>query len=400
MPATSTDCQIVILGAGPYGLSSTAYLRAARCEVRVFGQPMSFWQDQMPRGMCLRSSWDASHIADPRGELTLDVFCREMGISIPSPIPLEDFVAYGRWVQRKAVPDLDQRQIRTIEPRDKGFTITLSDGETLTSKRVVVAAGIHSFAARPAEFDRIPPSLASHTSEHKDLSAFAGKSVVVIGAGQSALESAALLKESGAEVEVVCRRDHLWWVGLHPNLHTLGFVSKLLYSKRDVGPAGISRLVAAPHVFRRFPRWFQSRTAYRAIRPAVAGWLKSRIADVSVTYSRHVVAAEVSGDRVRLKLSDGTDRLVDHVLLATGYRPDVTRYPFFSPSLIRNLRTVNGYPILKRGLESSIPGMHIVGKPAAWSFGPVVGFVSGTEFASTELVRSMGRSNGNGHLEV
>jgi cation diffusion facilitator CzcD-associated flavoprotein CzcO len=360
---------------------------------------MSFWHDQMPKGMCLRSNWGASHIADPRGDLTLDAYCHETGKAISRPIPLEDFVAYGRWVQRKAVPDLDPRQIRAIESGDKGFTITLSDGQTLTSERVVVAAGIHSFAARPAEYDRIPPSLASHTSEHNDLNKFAGKSVVVIGAGQSALESAAILKEAGAEVEVICRREGLLWVGLHPRLHHLGFVSKMLYSKRDVGPAGISRLVAAPHLFKLFPRWFQSRSSYRAIRPAVAGWLKSRIADVSVTFSRYVVSAEVSGDRLRLKLNDGTDRLVDHVLLATGYRPDVTRYPFFTPSLIRNLKTVNGFPILKPGLESSIPGLHIVGKPAAWSFGPIVGFVSGTEFASTELVRSICHSNGNRHRE-
>ena len=63
-------------------------------------------------------------------------------------------------------------------------------------------------------------------------------------------------------------------MGLHPKLHHLGMISKMLYSKRDVGPAGISRLVAMPNLFRRFPRGFQDRTAYRAIRPAGASWLK------------------------------------------------------------------------------------------------------------------------------
>src|SRR5208337_4854531 len=104
--------------------------------------------------------------------------------------------------------------------------------------------------------------------------------VVVIGAGQSALESAALLKEADIQVDVIARTEKLNWVGLHPRLHHLGAISKALYSKRDVGPAGISRLVAMPHLFRRFPRGFQERTAYRAIRPAGAGWLQPRIADV------------------------------------------------------------------------------------------------------------------------
>ncbi len=245
------------------------------------------------------------------------------------------------------------------------------------------------------EFAAIPSALASHTSEHKDLGKFKGQRVVVIGAGQSALESAALFKELGIPVEVIARTNHLNWVGLHARLHHLGLISKMMYSKRDVGPAGISRLVAMPHLFRRFPRVFQDRTAYRAIRPAGAGWLQPRIAGIPITLGRKVVSAAVAGSQLRLKLDDGSERLVDHALLATGFRVDVSRYPFLSPSLSKQVKTVNGYPVLKRGLESSIPGLHFVGKPAAWSFGPLLGFVSGAEFASTELVRSITRRNGS-----
>jgi len=350
----------------------------------------------MPKGMCLRSNWNASHIADPRGELTLDAYCRENQIQIGKPIPLDQFVGYGRWFQQKAVPDLDTRSIRTVEPGNGGFKIKLEDGETFSTKRVVVAAGIQPFASRPPQFDRIPRTLVSHSNEHEDLSTFAGKSVAVIGGGQSASESAALLKESGAEVEVICRRKDLHWVGLHPRLHRLGLLSKMLYSPRDVGPAGISRLVAAPHMFRLLPRSVQDRMAYRAIRPAVAGWLKNRISEVPITLGRRVVSAEICGNRVHLKLDDGTERFVDHVLLATGYQVDVKRYGFLAPTLLEQIRTVNGFPVLGRGLESSVAGLHFLGKPGAWSFGPIVGFVSGTTFASPELARAISRSNGNG----
>jgi hypothetical protein len=150
-----------------------------------------------------------------------------------------------------------------------------------------------------------------------------------------------------------------------------------------------------PHLFRRFPRVFQDRTAYRAIRPAGAGWLAPRIAEIPITLSRKVVSATVAGSQLRLRLDDGSERLVDHALLATGFRVDVSRYPFLSPSLSKQLKTTNGYPVLKRGLESSVPGLHFVGKPAAWSFGPLLGFVSGAEFASSELVRSITRKNGS-----
>jgi hypothetical protein len=353
---------------------------------------MSFWQNRMPAGMFLRSNAPASVIADPGDKLTLEAFCRQNGNHLSRPVPLDRFVDYGHWYQRQAVPDLDRRQVTSIDLDLRGFRVGLADGERFISRRVVVAAGINTFASRPAEFEGVPTELASHSSQQNDLRRFRGQRVVVIGAGQSALESAALFKEAGVEAEVIARQRALNWVGLHPRLHHLGVISRLLYSDRDVGPAGLSRLVAMPHLFRKFPRAFQDRTAYRAIRPAGAGWLQPRLVGVPITLGCQVVSATASGGKLRLTLDDGTDRLVDHALLATGFRVDVRRYEFLSPAIMQRLETANGYPVLKAGLESSIPGLHFVGKPAAWSFGPLLGFVSGTEFASNELVRSVAGS--------
>lgn len=381
-------CNVAVVGAGPYGLSLAAHLRSKAVEFRLFGEPMAFWE-KMPSGMCLRSNWRASHIADPNRSLTLDAYCHENGNHISRPIPLERFVAYGRWFQRKVVPNVENRRIEKVDSSDGGFNVRLDDGEAFCCSRIVIATGINNFTTRPEVFRKVPPELASHSGEHRDLRKFKGQHLIVIGAGQSALESAALLQEAGAEVEVIARRDDLNWVGLHPKLHHLGFISKLLYSDRDVGPAGISRLVAMPHVFRRFPRGFQDRTAYRAIRPAVAGWLKPRLTNTRITFGRSIVSAIAKESQIELKLSDNTVRSADHVLLATGYRVDVSRYPFLSESILRQLKTHAGYPVLKSGMESSIPGLHFIGKPAAWSFGPILGFVSGAEFASKELLRSI-----------
>jgi hypothetical protein len=386
------DCQVSIIGAGPYGLSAAAYLRAAGVETRVFGEPMSFWERQMPAGMFLRSHPAASDIADPKLNLTLDAYCRQNGNHLPKPVPLDRFVNYGHWFQRQVVPDLEQRQITNVDLDPRGFRVGLADGEQFISRRVVVAAGISTFASRPAEFDGLPAELASHSSQQSDLRKFKGKRVVVIGAGQSALESAVLFKEAGIEVEVIARQKVLNWVGLHPKLHHLGVISWMLYSDRDVGPAVLSRLVAMPHLFRKFPRGFQDRSSYRAIRPAGAGWLQPRLEGVPITLGRKVISATAAGSQLRLKLDDGTDRLIDHALLATGFRVDVRRHQFLAPAIVQRLEIVNGYPVLKPGLECSIPGLHFVGKPAAWSFGPLLGFVSGTEFASNELVRSVSRT--------
>jgi hypothetical protein len=284
--------------------------------------------------------------------------------------------------------------VSSIEADARGFKLTLADGEVFISRRVVVATGIGMFTRRPAEFAAIPQELISHSSDHRDLSFFKGRRVVVIGGGQSALESAALLHERGADVEVIVRQPALNWVGLHSWLHHLGPISRMLYSTRDVGPAGISRLVSAPHLFRVFPRGFQDKAAYRAIRPAGSAWLRPRLTDIPLTLGHKIVSATATGSQLRLSLDDGSNRLVDHALLATGFKVDMSRYEFLPQQLLVKLRTVEGYPVLKRGLESSIPGLHFLGKPAAWSFGPLLSFVSGTEFASTELVRSITAQRG------
>jgi cation diffusion facilitator CzcD-associated flavoprotein CzcO len=393
-----TKLDVTILGAGPYGLSAGAHLRQVKgLEVRVFGEPMSFWDRNMPLGMILRSAWTATTIADPHDSLTLDAYQAASGNHLPAHVPLDRFIQYGQWYQRQVVPDLDLRKISRIESDPKGFRLTLADGETLSSHRVVIAAGIGSFARRPREFANLPSSLVSHASEHRDLRRFAGQRVLVIGSGQSALESAALLHEGGAEVEIIARSQKIHWLQgwasttLHFRLGS--FTKRLLYAPTDVGPAVLSQLMARPDLLRTLPRALQNKLWKRSVRPAGARWLVSRLRDVPIRLGRSVRSAALIGERVQIRLDDGNERTVDHVLLGTGYRVDISKYEFLDPQLAQSIRRVNGYPLLQNGLETSVPGLHILGAPAAWSFGPLMQFVSGTHYASRSLTRCIA---GNG----
>jgi FAD-dependent urate hydroxylase len=343
----------------------------------------------MPKWMLLRSPLAGSHLSDPQGALTLEAYHAASGNEITAPLPLCRFIDYGRWFQSQAVPDTDRRKIERIEKNGNGFQLTVEDGEVWQARRVIIAAGIEPFASKPEEFKHVPRELASHSCDHCDLGRFAEKRVVVIGAGQSALESAALLHEAGADVEVLVRAPFVRWLWRHKWFHTFKPVARMLYAPADVGQAGLSQLVARPHLFRRIPRSVQDRWGKRAIRPAGAAWLNPRCQPIRITTSRVVTSAVPQGDKLFLTLNDGTERSVDHALLATGFRVDIAHYPFLSKPLLKSIETINGHPKLKNGFESSVPGLHFLGAPAAWSFGPLMRFVAGADFASRNLTRGI-----------
>jgi cation diffusion facilitator CzcD-associated flavoprotein CzcO len=379
----SAAAEVAVVGAGPYGLSAAAHLRAAGRDVHVFGEPMGFWKKQMPAGMLLRSQWEASHIGDPADELTLDHYQDALGRRLAVPVTLPDFVAYGEWFGEQAGIDADRRRVEEISADNGGFRLRLAGGDALAARRVVVATGLAEFPWRPPELSSLPPELISHSADHDDLSPFAGKSVAVVGAGQSALESAALLHEAGAQVEVIARVGQITWLvpGDFVTKHKL--VQKALYPPSDVGPPGLNWIVAIPPMFRALPRNLQAKVATRVLRPAGAGWLVPRLQDVQLSTGRRIVEARADDGHVQLKLDDGSSRTADHLLLATGYRVDIGKLTILSEELRRTLG--DGPLVLGRGFESRVPGLHFMGAAAAYSYGPIMRFVAGTRYSGREL---------------
>lgn len=386
-----SDLDVAVVGAGPYGLSAGVHLQSAGVGVRVFGEPMEFWAHKMPAGMLLRSPRVASNLSDPGNRYTLDRFEHENSVQPRAPLPLETFVDYGRWFRRHLGENHDSRLVRSVERSGSHFRVRLQDGEDLTARSVVVAAGIGNFRKLPAVLDGLDPKYASHCYQGVDLRRLAGKSVAVIGAGQSALECAALLHEAGAQVEVLARQSTLKWIGVHKWLHQMGPLSNMLYSKHDVGPIAVSRLVAYPNVVSHVPLKLRDKIRVRAVRPAGSRWLPDRLSKVKIFTSVSLQRVSVIQNRLQLVLDDGSDRIVDHVLCGTGYRVDVSRYAFLSPEILGSLTQFDGYPRLMRGFSTSVPGLHFIGAPAARTFGPLLYFVAGTEFASKELTAELKR---------
>ncbi|MFI6495133.1 FAD-dependent oxidoreductase [Streptomyces sp. NPDC050564] len=402
--AGSAGLPIVVVGAGPYGLSVAAHLRAAGAAVRIFGEVMGSWRHAMATGMFLKSTPAATDLSAPEPGGRLADFRRVHGqgeLTELTPIPCDVFVRYGQWFQKRYVGEVDPARVVAVDQATSGagLVVRLDDGQECAAAAVVVATGLNGLAHIPKELLRLAPegpgpdALVSHTSQHTDLSAYAGRRVAVIGGGQSALESAALLHEAGAEVEVLVRDRRVLW-GMTPDL-VRPWAQRLAKPASPLGTGWILAAVCkAPGAVRRLPASARLLLFRRALGPSGGWWLRDRVEGiVPVRNSRrvaHAVATSQGAVRLEVTGTDGTSPetlTVDHVLTATGYRLDLDAVPFLSPALRRVLACVQGSkaPHLTGTFESSIPGLYFTGSLAAPMFGPMMRFVAGTEFAATRI---------------
>ena len=193
--------ELLVIGAGPYGLAVAAEARRRGLSVTVVGEPMRFWRRNMPDGMLLRSGREW-HL-DAAGVHTFDAF---VGGWDDEPIPVETFIAYADWfAEQEGSTPLLAAWTRLTED----LVAHLDDGSTIHADRVVAAPGIAPFAVEPALVtERLAPEQWSHTVGTVDFAGLAGRRVLILGGRQSAFEWAALLAEAGAErVDVVYRHD-------------------------------------------------------------------------------------------------------------------------------------------------------------------------------------------------
>ena len=379
------DDATVVIGAGPYGLSVAAYLKARGIPTLIFGKPMEFWQN-MPSGMYLKSIWSASSLFDPIGMYSLNRYLAATNTPRQEPIPLPLFLNYGHWFQQNAVPDVDPTYVQSLSRDGKYFHLDLVDGRTVKASRVVIASGISSFTHMPDFAQHLPPTLASHTQAHSDFTSFRGRNMIVVGGGQSGLESAALLHEVGAEVELITRGPVIW---INRKLYyRTGPAKHIFYPPSDVGPPVLNWLIAFPLIFSRLPDKTRYLVNKRAVRPAGARWLRPRVeGHVRLTPNTQIVKATAQGSGVCIELSDGTTREVDYLFLGTGYQPNLDKLAFIDPILRQQVQQHNGYPIQNEWFESSVPHLYFVGTLAGHTFGPICRFVAGAKVPAQQIAR-------------
>jgi cation diffusion facilitator CzcD-associated flavoprotein CzcO len=391
--------RVAIIGAGPYGLSIASHLRAHDVPFRIFGPPLETWRRHMPAGMSLKSDGFASNLSDPRCEGTLAAYCAEHRIPYHDTavaVDLDVFNAYAAAFQQRFVPELENRQVVSLERRDGSFVLQLDDGRLVSADHVVCAIGITYFSHIPGELAGLPLDLVTHSYAHHDLSGFAGRDVTVIGGGSSAVDIATLLAEAGAKTSLIARGTTLRFFS-EPVPGPRSRWQRLRHPSSGLGPGMRSWLCQnVPGLFRFLPGNARSEIVRRHLGPKSAWAMKARLeAAVDVRLGEAVDAAIEENGRVRLILrtadGDKHDLVTDHVVAATGYYPDVSKIDFINAELRSSIRTHARMAVLSGNFESSVRGLYFVGPSAADSFGPLMRFMVGAEFVAPRVAGHLAR---------
>ena len=385
--------EVAIVGAGPYGLAIAAHLRARGVPFRIFGQPMQFWRE-MPERMFLKSFAFATSISNPAG-LRYDAWCRERGLEAREPCSIDSFTEYGRWVQQQLVPEAEPVEVDAVEQVRGGYRVTLSTGEQVEAARVVVAVGLRSFHRLPEALAPLPPELVFHTARNRSYEAFRGLDVCVLGAGQSALEAAALLHESGARPQLLVRGPRVIFHTRTPLERPL--LQRLRWPLSVVGESRLGFcLQHFPGAAHFAPDWLRVPLTKRFLGPAGTWWLRDRVeGKVPLQLRCEVRAARVDQGKLVLRVrQDGSERelRVDRVVCGTGYQVDLDRLPLLSSDLRAKLARIERAPRLDRHFQSSVRGLYFVGALSTFSFGPLFRFVAGTAHTAPVVARHLART--------
>jgi FAD-dependent urate hydroxylase len=383
---------VAVVGAGPYGLSVAAHLAGRRA--RTFGEPMETWRTRMPPYMLLRSDWKETSLSAPGNLGSIDRWARVVGEEREEPIPLQKFLRYAEWFRETFVPEGDPSDVAALERAPDGYRLTTAAGDELDAREVVVAVGAVPFAYAPPPLGGAVGERVAFATSLQDYEPYRGRRVVVVGGGQGGLESASLAVRAGADVELIVRSSLRWFADREPHRprgRLRQRLYRLAYPVVGYGPPPLNRLALHPDVFAALPAGARRQLSARILRAGGSPWLRQEVErSVNVTEGVGVVGIDQNGD-VRLRLSDGTVREADAVILAAGFRFSLDRLTFLSKGIRKAVVLEDGWPLLDRWFRSTEQGLLFVGFAAEHRFGPIARFIPGTGFTANRVREALER---------
>ncbi len=350
-----TDYPVAIIGAGPYGLSLASHLAYNNIPFVILGKPMELWRKHTFNSMNLRSDYATSEIDHPANRFQFERFCSDFNISladVSGQLPVSIYRKYLDWCQDQFTFNIDEQLASNISRSAAGFNIQTEQNGTFTARKVVLATGIAHHLHIPDEFNSHPGVI--HSYHTRTIESINNQKVLVVGAGQSAAESIAVLAGNNNSVE--------WYTRLEP----------IFFSE----PLNLPKWLFDQIV--RLPRFI------RLLNPAIIQKTLSLFSATTITPNFKAVVGSVPHHRQRPDLDQ-----YDKIIVATGYRYQMSELSFIDSSLRNLIRLRNNYPLVSDRFESSMSGLYFLGAITEPFFGPPMKFMIGARYSSAVLARAL-----------
>ena len=304
---------VAVIGAGPVGLAAAAHLAERRLPFIVFEagdgpadairqwghvtffSPWRFDVDSAAERLLAKTSWARPEAdRDPTGRELIDLYLAPLAV-LPELAP---HIRYSAKVMAVTRDGMDRVPSKGRDERPFEITVTRADGgtERILASAVIDASGtwtapnpagangrpaIGEFQSRVRIATGIPDVLG------RDRARYAGRRVVVIGSGHSAMDSIlnlARLKAQAPATEIV------WAMRSEPSEKTFGGGVKDQLAQR--GALGARAKAATTN------------------------------GNVRIEAPFRVARFALEGDRIAITDETGQTLLADEVIVATGFRPD------------------------------------------------------------------------------
>ncbi|MGO4328030.1 NAD(P)-binding domain-containing protein [Cupriavidus sp. 2TAF22] len=212
---------VAVVGGGMAGMAAAATLKHLGIAVRIFDRSPEGFEGPWATTARMETLRSPKQLTGPALGLPALTFRAWFEAQFGTPawealdkIPRLQWMDYLRWYRR--VLELDIRNAHTVArvlPRADGLValeMRTPDGmQTVLARRVVLATGRDGLGGAyvPPFAQALPRASWAHSSDEFDYGTLRGKRVGVIGAGASAMDSAATALEAGAaSVDLLIRR--------------------------------------------------------------------------------------------------------------------------------------------------------------------------------------------------
>ena len=346
----------IVIGGGQAGLAVGYFLSQQRQNFIIL--------DKYPRsGDSWRCRWDSLRLFTP------SQFDSLPGLPYPHAnnyFPTKDEIAdyLETYARHFNLPVRHNTRVTSLSQSGQGFQVAAGDS-ILNAQNVVIATGPYQVPHIPALSSELDPSIFQlHSNAYHNPGQIPGKSVLVVGAGNSGAEIGLELVQAGRQVWLAGRdvgripanspigkilgRRLIWWLTTY--VMTLDTpVGRKIHANLELGGTPLGRAT------------------------------REELARSGIELTPRLAAVREG----KPQLEDGRPLTIDSIVWATGFRPDFhwVELPIFD---------AHGYPSHSRGIVPGVPGLYFVGMP--FQTGLASSLLGGVGKDAADIAAQIGRN--------